>query len=132
MENKEQAIKNFQSYFCPFGYLDIWTALEAGDEVGLDEEEIFDIVQAYQSETETPLDKIDVVALVYDHILREASHVIEEHTRETPEDFGVYVAGNFMCTSFDNTEDFKIRREEQADVEVLKENEYVKFLLDNI
>lgn len=72
-------VKELQTYFSPFGYLDLKAACEIGDQVDLYEGELFDIIDNFRELCGMSLyDKIDPVYVILDYILEMArSHIAE-------------------------------------------------------
>jgi hypothetical protein len=131
MENEriiKENITDFYHSILGYGYSDIHRAIEVALEVGEDSDWVADAVEQFSEETQTPLKDVDVVATVYDTILQEARGEIET---ETGFDFlndgaEIYVAGNYMATSYDWGDDapekiMEVLKEHDIEVENLSE-----------
>lgn len=97
--------------FCPFEYRDIEVALKNIHEVeeNPNNDELYQICNDYCESTDTPMDKVDPVACVYDHYHQKAREDIEQATgkdicNESPY-YGVNVSGNYMATTMDGTQE---------------------------
>jgi hypothetical protein len=101
----------FGSRIVPFGSGDVATAIDKGLELEMWGGDVADLVTEYQEDTETSLDNIDVVALVYEHELQMARNKISEvlnYDFLNDTEHGqteIYVAGNYMATSFDYSQE---------------------------
>ena len=97
---------------CPFGSLDIEEALRFGLDFGYHGNEIFTLVEQYSHDTATPFEELDIVYIVYEHILQHARDRIYEATgydfvNDGPAE--IYTYGNFAGTCYDYTEEAKER-----------------------
>ena len=99
----ETEIGHFKSQFVPFGSADIYRAVEVALEVGEDGDWAGEHCISLIEESEIPIDKLDVVCVVYETILQEARNEIEDSTGFDFCNDGaeIYVAGNYLATSFD-------------------------------
>lgn len=106
-ERIDREISRFNRSITDFGSGDIASAVEKGDELGLDGNEVADISRQFADETGTDLNDVDVVAQVYDHELQMARNKIDEVLGyDFINDFEgdgteFYTAGNFLATTFD-------------------------------
>lgn len=106
-ENKERLdreIEYFNAQLIPFGSADIKAAVETALEAGHDGDWAAEQITEFMESTETKIDDIDPVYVVYDSILQEARGDIETATKkdilnDTKKQVEVY--GNYMCTSLD-------------------------------
>ena len=106
-ERIDREISRFNRSITDFGSGDIASAVEKGDELGLDGNEVADLSREFADETGTDLNDVDVVAQVYDHELQMARNKIDEVLGyDFINDFEgdgteFYTAGNFLATTFD-------------------------------
>ena len=106
-ERIDREISRFNRSITDFGSGDIASAVEKGDELGLDGNEVADISRQFADETGTDLNDVDVVAQVYDHELQMARNKTDEVLGyDFINDFEgdgteFYTAGNFLATTFD-------------------------------
>jgi len=121
IEANELQINNAIAEFCPFGSLDIKTAVNVALRAGKDTDYVYECVNEFAEQCEQSIDKCDPVYCVMDAILQEARNEISE---ECNFDFcndltngSIDTYGNFMCSSFECSDDAK----EQL-IEVLKTN----------
>lgn len=125
----ENQIENFRSNFCPYGYTDIKRAIEIANEVGEDENWLFEMMEQVSEECETPLNKIDPVWLAYDVIMQESRNEIDNLTNfdlcnDMPSGSGIEVYGNYYCTCYDYrgdaiqllTKKLKVKKIKKADL----------------
>lgn len=56
----------------PFGSQDVREAIRFGIDFGFNADKIFDIVEQFSKETGIPFDELDIVYIVYEHVLHEA------------------------------------------------------------
>lgn len=107
MENIEREILNFKSQFLPFGSEDIRRATQVAMEVGEDGDWAGEQVLDFAESCEVSIDNIDPVYCVYESILQEARNEIEGCTQFDFCNDGadIYVAGNYLDTSFDWSDD---------------------------
>jgi hypothetical protein len=101
-------IENFNAQLIPFGYADIKAAIETALEAGKDGDWTAEQITEFIDSTETKLEDIDPVYVVYDSLLQEARNDIEQLANkdivnDTRNQVEVYA--NFMCTSLDYTEE---------------------------
>ena len=107
----KEGIKDFYSSVCSYGYLDIKHAISVFIEVGKSGDELSEEVLNFSEDTETKLKDIDVCYIAYDTILQEARGKIEEvlgfDFLNEGDGTDIYTYGNYMCSSYDRTEDLK-------------------------
>ena len=101
-------IETFNSSLIPFGYLDIKEAVKTALEGGYDGSWLADRITEFMEDTDTKLEDIDPNYVAYDSLFQEARNNIIELTdidilNDTRDQ--VYVYGNYMCTSFDYSEE---------------------------
>lgn len=112
-EIENSKVEEAMANFCPFGYRDIAVALEAIQEASgkeyLDTDELYQICNDFVDSTGMKMEELDPVACVYDYYHQIARTDIERATgKDISNDepySGVNVYGNYMCTSFDGTEE---------------------------
>ena len=104
--------KELQTYFCPFGCLDVERACNIGDELWIYENELFEIIDDTRINYWCDdFKNIDPVASVLDHILQMTRNKIEELTGyDFINDFSwnwteIYTYWNYMCSSYDYSQD---------------------------
>ena len=92
--------------FCPFGYLDMRTAVTICHEIDEPTSYVYDCVSEFVDSTGVKLEECDPVACVYDDILQHARNEISDLA-----DFDfcndgaeIWTEGNFMATSYDYRE----------------------------
>lgn len=105
-------VRELQQHFCPFGYLDLQQACKIWDQVWLYESDLFEIIDDFRESCGFwDFEKLDPVYCILEHILQMARNQIEELTGyDFMNDFSgswseIYTYGNFMCSSFDYSED---------------------------
>jgi hypothetical protein len=109
-ELKEIDIADFRASFCPYGYMDIKIACEVVREAGHTVEELINDIEQFSDECQTKIADIDPVYMAYRIVFEEARRQIEELTgKDICNDVksGIEIAGNFMCTQFDYTNEAK-------------------------
>ena len=121
-----------------YGYQDLDTALEKCHEVNLDFEKLGRMVKDLSEETETPIEDIDICAVIFDHILEKSNECINHILEFDLRDADFYTAGNYCATTFDvsseGLEKFQKRLDESTEIQkqMLLKNIFVKvFLEDN-
>ena len=138
-ERNEREFDRFTSSITDFGSGDIASAVEKADEVGIDGRELADIVREFGDDTGTPLNDIDVVAVLYDHILQNARNEINSVLGfDIQNDADFYVAGNYLATTYDysseSNEDLKgiLMEATRDELERLSRNIFVKSFLTDV
>ena len=109
-KNLEYEIERFQSSLIPFGYLDMKSAIETALEGGHDGEWLAEQIQQFVEDTDTQMNDVDPNYVAYDSLLQEARNDIAELIDTdilNDVDEEVYVAGNYMCTTLDYSEEAK-------------------------
>ena len=133
--------QELQLYFCPYGYLDIKAACDIGDSVWLYERDLFEIIEDYREVCGYPdHSQIDPVATVLEHILQMARNEISEVTwYDFLNDFSgsgteIYTHGNYMCSSYDSSEEATEEFKEQVipHLEKLKSNKWCQYLFSEL
>lgn len=134
-------VSELQGYFCPFGYLDIRAVCKIGDDLDMSENELFDIINDFrESIGSESWDSIDPVYWVLDHVMQEARSKISEVTGyDFINDFSgawteIYVHGNFMCSSFDYSENAveDLKDNISMDIAELVEDKFCKYLFEQL
>ena len=106
LENLENEIVSFKEAFCPYGYLDIRTAVEQAVEAGFDGDWAFDQIERFCEECGMKVSDIDPCYVVMDSILQQARNEIGSLSGfDVCNDANFLVHGNFMCSSFECTEE---------------------------
>jgi len=138
-ERNEREFDRFTSSITDFGSGDIASAVEKADEVGIRGSELADIVREFGDDTGTPLNDIDVVAVLYDHILQNARNEINSVLGfDIQNDADFYVAGNYLATTYDysseSNEDLKgiLMEATRDELERLSRNIFVKSFLTDV
>lgn len=113
---------DFYSSLVPYGYMDVTATIDTAIESGHTAQWAGELISEKAEEYGMTVDKLDPVCCVYEAILGEFRGELEEKTgfdfeNDSEAKTGLYVAGNFMCTSFDYSEEAK-----EEIINVLKEN----------
>lgn len=121
--------------FCPFGYRDIETCIENGEQAGLYEDEIAQMIIEWCEGSETPIAQCDPVAILFDVLQQEARTEIEKQTgKDISNDkpySEVYVVGNYMCTSFGGSDEAREATKKLIDT-MTDRNEVVSWYYDKM
>jgi hypothetical protein len=121
IEANELQINNAVAEFCPFGSLDIRTAVNVALRAGKGTNYVYECVNEFAVQCAQSIDNCDPVYCVMDAILQEArSEICEQTNFDFCNDLisgSIDTYGNFMCSSFKCSDDAK----EQL-IEVLKNN----------
>ncbi|MCK4545414.1 hypothetical protein KAU43_07735 [candidate division WOR-3 bacterium] len=114
-------IRDFQSGYCPYGYLDIQQAILHLDDYGKNSTDLQEMLDEYVEGTGSDRNDVDITAIAYDGILQEIRNEIDsEISFDIMNDAGYYTAGNFMATSYDYSQadqDALIEAIKDADVD---------------
>ncbi|RBQ11773.1 hypothetical protein [Pedobacter miscanthi] len=106
LEYLESEIASFTEAFCPYGYLDIKTALLRTLSAGFDATWAFDQITVFCDECGLEFSKVDPCYIVMEGILQQARNEIEALSGfDICNDANFYVYGNFMCSSFEGVEE---------------------------
>lgn len=108
--NTENLIADLQASFCPFGYRDVERAATVIEEAGFYNSDLVEAIESFCEDTDTKLSSIDPVYCAYDFIFQTVRSEIEEKTGKdvlNDTDKQIDVHGNYMCSSFDYTEEAK-------------------------
>ncbi len=139
-ERLDYETERFMRLCCPYGSLDVREAVRFGYEFGYDADKILELAEQFSNDTGIALEEIDVVYIVYEHVLQDARNRIYETTEYDLVNDGpgeIYTYGNFMATCYDYTEEARERliseianlditlREELLDEFLLRFLEYV-------
>lgn len=107
----ENQVSDFINEFCPFGYLDCKAAVQAALDAGENPRWAAEQVQEFADSTGSKIEDCDPVYCVYDSLMQSARNEIDELTGfdlcNDMDSGHIDVYGNFMCTSFDVSEDAK-------------------------
>jgi hypothetical protein len=135
-EVNQRMVDDFQIQFCPYGYSDIETALNVIEESEISDtyppDFLYEEIKRYKDETGTEdLTDIDPVALMYDLILQTARGEITEKTgfdleNDSIASTSIYVAGNYLATSYDRSEDAVTEIQEKLDENTLTREDFSK------
>ena len=142
-EIRAREFDRFTSSITDFGSGDIASAVDKGEEVGLDGSEVADLAREFADDTGTQLEDVDVVAIVYEHILQNARNEIDsvlgfDIMNDITEGTEFYVAGNYLATSYDYSQEASDQLKdvlEKAPMDKLKrlsENVFVKSFLSDV
>ena len=108
-ENKEKQLEidrlynDFINGFCPYGSHDIRFAMKTLIEIGEDEDYLLDLIDEFCESTDSDRNKIDIVAVLYDGILREANQELNELIGYDEDDIMLWC--NYIDTSFSISDD---------------------------
>lgn len=105
-------IERFASLCNPFGWLDIREALRFGRKFNLDANKIIDLAEQFSKDCGIPFEELDIVYIVYEHVLQDARDRIYKATgydfiNDCHSEISTY--GNFMATTYDYTEEARER-----------------------
>lgn len=106
---KNSLADNLMGQLIPFGYQDIKATAEVLYNAGVNFDEFAEYIYSnyliirFIEDTEIKFDDLDICALAYEYILQEARAEIEKETGQDILEKDICVAGNYMCSSFDNT-----------------------------
>jgi len=115
LNKTEEEIKNFYAGVVSYGYLDIKHAVGIFLDVGKSGDDLAEEVLRFSEDCETPLKDIDVCYIAYETILQEARNKISEvldYDFLNDGEGDLYTYGNYMCSSYDATENTKIAIQE--------------------
>jgi hypothetical protein len=123
VESNTKEISDFQANFCVMGSGDIDRAIDVAKETdilktmgysGYIPDALYERLEDYADELgyKDRINDIDIVAILYEDILQNARNDIEKKTKyDFINDFSgrgeIYVAGNFLATNYDYTEEAK-------------------------
>jgi len=127
----DEEVKNFYAGVVSYGYLDVKRAIEIFLEVAKSGDDLAEEVLRYSEDTGTALKDIDVCYIAYETILQEARNKISEVLNFdflNDGNLGIYTYGNYMCSSYDNTEETKEKLREL--LETATEEERAEILED--
>lgn len=134
-------IQSFYSAVVPYGSIDVRAAIDFCLKVDLDGNDLADLVTEFCDDTGSKITDVDICYIAYDHVLQRARNKISEvldydFMNDGPGHIDVY--GNYMCTSYDYTEDAveelreKIKAATEDQKEELRENKFVVCFLQEI
>ena len=104
-------VDNFLSDINPFGWMDIKAAMEILNDFNHSSSDLYEALTEYMESCGIEsYDNIDITYIAYDKILQDVRNFISEKIdfdicNDVPGEFCVY--GNYMCTSFDQSEEDK-------------------------
>ncbi|WP_316799706.1 hypothetical protein [Pedobacter frigidisoli] len=108
MDHHDSEVLNFKEAFCPFGYLDINMAVIQALAAGFDGAWAFDQVEIFCDECGAKMKDVDPCFIVMDSIFQHARNEIDEISGfDICNDADFFVYGNFMCSSFEGTDEDK-------------------------
>lgn len=94
------------SAIIPYGNNDIARANEIINEAGLIDTDVAAFIRDFAIDCDTNIFEIDIVAAIYEFILQNVRTAIEEKTGIdilNTEGYEIYVAGNYLATSYDSS-----------------------------
>jgi len=110
LENLENEMVSFMEAFCPFGYLDIKEAISQAVNAGFDGVWAFDQIERFCNECGLKVSDVDPCCIVMDGILQQTRNEIDSLCGfDVCNDANFYVYGNFMCSSFEGSEEDRER-----------------------
>jgi len=105
-------VRELESYFCPYGHLDLQAACKIWEQVELCEQDLFEVIEEFRESCGyDSFESLDPVYCVLDHILQMARNHIEEKTGyDFLKDFSgpwaeIYSKANFLDRSYDYLEE---------------------------
>lgn len=111
IEANNMEITNATASFCPFGILDMQTAVNAALQAGKNTDFVYESVNEFAESCGVTIDKCDPVYCVLDSILQEARNEITEVCNfDFVNDIQVghiETYGNFICSIYDVSEEAK-------------------------
>jgi len=114
----------FYQQLLPFGYADIREAFLTLKRYNININEFAQYVEDYTKDTKTPLIDVDICACAYEYVLQQINDTIRAETgTDIIEQFEIYTYSNYMCSSYDNTEQTIQYLEQHPE---LLENESIK------
>lgn len=129
----DSEMADFHTSLCEY-YFDVKTAIKKFQEVKMSSSDLAEKVRECHESTGTPIHKIDVCYVAYDHILQMARNKIDEILDfdicdDIKDGTGFYTCESSICTSFDSLQEVKDQLKEK-----LKDvgTEQIKKLLDDI
>ena len=133
-EVNDKMVSDFQMQFCPYGYGDIKAALNVIEESEISDtyppDYLYEEIERFKDDTGTDnFTDIDPVALMYDLILQIARNEIEEKTgfdleNDSKASTPIYVAGNYLATSYDRSDDASTEIQEKLDENNLTKEDF--------
>ena len=138
----ESRVTDFYKAVSDLSYTDVEAAVSKFAEVGLSPNDLSEQVREFSEEVGVEINKIDVCAIAWDHILQQARNKISETLKfdivDNTGDGEFSVAENYQATTFDaDDESVKLLKEviqkaNDAQVEKLMKDVFVKvFFEDN-
>lgn len=138
----DEMIKDFYSSIVSYGYLDVKRAIEIYNEVGKSGDDLAEDVRRWAEDTGTDLNEMDVCFIAYETILQEARNKIQEVLEfdflNEGKGTGIYTYGNYICSSYDNTEDLKnyilkkLKKASKEQKQELHEDKITEWFLNEI
>jgi len=141
MKTVKNEVNALQLYFCPFGFLDVKAICEIGDSLWIYESELFEIIDNdRESMGYDHYENFDPVASVLEHVLQMARNKIEEVTGyDFINDYsgsgtGIYTYWNYMCSSYDYSEEAKSELSEKLSsyLSELMEDKWCQYFLTEL
>jgi len=141
--SSDREFDRFTNSISDFGSGDIASAVEKGQEVGLDGNEVADLARQFADDTGTDLNDVDVVATVYEHILQNARNEIDsvlgfDIMNDITGGTEFYVAGNYLATTYDYSQEAVdqlkdvLKKASKSDLQRLSENIFVRSFLSDV
>lgn len=136
IEANELQINNAMSDFCPFGYLDIKSAVNAALQAGKDSNYVYECCNEFIDSCGGKMEDLDPVYCVYDAILQEARNEIDTICNfDLMNDANFDTYGNFMCTAYnydDSDKDLLINALADNGVIIEDLSKATQYFLDSI
>lgn len=96
---------NFYMQLLPFGYADMKEAFLTLKRYNININEFAQYVEDYTKDTKNTLIDVDICACAYEYVLQQLNDIIRAETgTDIIEQFEIYTYSNYMCSSYDNTE----------------------------
>ena len=127
-----------------WGFGDIGEAIDKARSVNISASELAKLVEEFHEDTETEYEDIDVVAVIYEHILQSARGKIDEVIKyDFLNDFSgdgteFYVAGNYMATTYDYSQSAvdelkeKVKMATKEQQQELSKDVFVRSFFDDV
>lgn len=116
-QQNDEKVSNLLKAIVPYGYSDVLAAANLLDTFKVDYNDYAEWLEEYLNDIGQTLIKdgsiidtcglIDICGLAHEYILSLIRDKIETALKVDILDMGIYAYGNYMCSSFDNTEKFK-------------------------
>jgi hypothetical protein len=105
---QDSYIKDFVFSIIPGGYRDIQAAVSILYDADIPFNDFLEYMDNYMQDCQVELKDLDIAGLAYEYVLGQARHDIEELTNvDILNEYDISVYGNYMCSSFDCSEETK-------------------------